>query len=152
VESWLLARLRDWVILPSMRKAVPVNRHVRSDPHTDTPSTYAQAQIHACLHTQRRCCTACTRAHATVPPSRGVHTLLMLLGRRSTRPLQRFFVSVAADGAPVRRALRMDNALLGHVVLVDRDGRVRWQAHGFAAPGEAERLVALTHRLLRAGT
>ena len=42
----------------------------------------------------------------------------------------------------------MDNALLGHVLLVDATGHVRWQAHGDAAPGEAERLVQLTRRLL----
>ena len=62
---------------------------------------------------------------------------------------QRFFVSVAADGAPIRRALGMHNALMGHIVLVDSAGRVRWQAHGFAAPGEAERLVAVTRKLLQ---
>ena len=49
----------------------------------------------------------------------------------------------------MRQTLGMDNLLLGHALLTDRAGRVRWQAHGFAAPEEPERLVSVAHALLR---
>lgn len=84
----------------------------------------------------------------SVRPGASSHSRTRSLPNRIADLVQPYFVSVATDGAPIRRALHMDNALLGHVLLVDATGHVRWQAHGDAAPGEAERLVQLTRRLL----
>jgi len=119
IESWVLAKLRASVILPNLRKTVPAAEHVRK-----------RAQPPA------------------LAPGAAPHSRARSLLRRVARLGQPYFVSVATDGAPIRRALHMDNALLGHVLLVDAAGHVRWQAHGDAAPGEAERLIQLTRRLL----
>jgi len=48
-------------------------------------------------------------------------------------------------------ALGLRNRALGHVFLVDADGRIRWRAAGDAAPGEVEALLAATRELLDGG-
>jgi hypothetical protein len=48
-----------------------------------------------------------------------------------------------------RRAVGMTNRLLGWVNLVDSNGKIRWQAHGFAKDHEIETLINGAHQLIR---
>ena len=46
--------------------------------------------------------------------------------------------------------LALHNRMMGHVLLVDRAGRVRWRAHGAPAQGEAENLLRALRGLVAA--
>jgi ATPase complex subunit ATP10 len=49
----------------------------------------------------------------------------------------------------IRVQLKMRNALVGWVYLIDSHGRVRWTAHGEATPTEIESMLRLTESLLK---
>ena len=51
------------------------------------------------------------------------------------------------DPAPLRRALRLENRLVGYAFLVDAAGYVRWRGCGEATPDEVEALLACTMEL-----
>jgi hypothetical protein len=46
--------------------------------------------------------------------------------------------------------LALHNRMMGHVLLVDRAGRVRWRAHGPPAPGEADNMLRVLGALVAA--
>lgn len=46
--------------------------------------------------------------------------------------------------------LRIVNRMQGHILLVDRAGIVRWQAHGLPGPGELDNMVHASQTLLAA--
>ena len=48
--------------------------------------------------------------------------------------------------------LRVHNRVMGHVLLVDRAGHVRWRAHGLPGEGEVAALVEATRALVSVGT
>ena len=41
--------------------------------------------------------------------------------------------------------------MMGHVLLVDRGGRVRWRAHGRPAAGEADNMIRALEGLVAEG-
>jgi hypothetical protein len=48
--------------------------------------------------------------------------------------------------------LRVHNRVMGHVLLVDRAGHVRWRAHGLPGEGEVAALVEATRTLVAVGS
>lgn len=48
--------------------------------------------------------------------------------------------------------LRVHNRVMGHVLLVDRRGHVRWRAHGLPGEGEVEALVQAVQALVAASS
>lgn len=46
--------------------------------------------------------------------------------------------------------LRIVNRMQGHILLVDRAGIVRWQAHGIPGPGELDNMVHAAQTLMAA--
>lgn len=48
-----------------------------------------------------------------------------------------------------RNVIGMKNSALGWVNLVDRQGRIRWQAHGAALEHEVDSLMRLSQSLLK---
>jgi len=47
--------------------------------------------------------------------------------------------------------LKVHNRVMGHVLVVDRAGHVRWRAHGLPGEGEVDALVAATKGLVEVG-
>jgi len=65
----------------------------------------------------------------------------------SNLPQQGNFICCFEDGQDIRNTLLIKNPLVGHVYLVDPQGKVRWRAHSNALPEEIESMLKLTKEL-----
>jgi len=79
-------------------------------------------------------------------------------GTRAALPQEVMEATYLAQQPSAREAdhfcdrLRVHNRVMGHVLLVDRAGHVRWRAHGLPGEGEVAALVEATRALVSVGT
>ncbi|KAJ3067570.1 Mitochondrial ATPase complex subunit atp10 [Quaeritorhiza haematococci] len=72
-----------------------------------------------------------------------------LIRRRIPKEQQANYIMHYTSIEQPRKQVGMTNRLLGWANLVDRQGRIRWQAHGVATEGEIKTLIEGTRSLLR---
>jgi hypothetical protein len=71
-------------------------------------------------------------------------------GMRSGIPPRRhgFVMTYYGGTETYRRTLAMDDRSLAYLFLLDREGRIRWEARGFATPGGVRELMGKIRELL----
>lgn len=52
------------------------------------------------------------------------------------------------DVEEMREALQLTNSIVGYVFLLDREGRIRWQAHASPSKQEISALLSCTNYLI----